>query len=168
MQCIQEQTSFIMNVFAPISSLMTDHKHLVTVSPEESLLKVKEIFETHKFHHIPVVRFREIIGIVSRTDFDHFVGGASKFDEDKFVSELRLKRTQVEEIMTTRLGKVAPDDRINVALEIFIINRFHALPVVEDGDLVGIITPFDIMKALADEKPDDPTSVYDYTKSPIS
>jgi acetoin utilization protein AcuB len=70
--------------------------------------------------------------------------------------------------MTTRLGKVAPDDRINVALEIFIINRFHALPVVEDGDLVGIITPFDIMKALADERPDDPTSVYDYDKTPGS
>ena len=155
-----------MNLFAPISSLMTDYKHLATVSPEESLAKVKEIFDTHKFHHIPVVRFREIVGIVSRTDFDHFVGGASKFDEEKFLNELRLQRTKVEEIMTTRLGKIAPDDRINVALEIFIINRFHALPVVEDGDLVGIITPFDIMSALAEEKPADPTSVYDFSNTP--
>lgn len=155
-----------MNVFAPISSLMTDHKHLVTVGPEESLFKVKEIFDTHKFHHIPVVRFREIVGIVSRTDFDHFIGGAYKFDEDRFVNDLRLKRATVEEIMTTRLGKIAPDDRINVALEIFIINRFHALPVVEDGELVGIITPFDIMKALADEKLSDPTSVYDHVNTP--
>ena len=161
-----EQTSYIMNLFAPISSLMTDYKHLATVSPEESLAKVKEIFDTHKFHHIPVVRFREIVGIVSRTDFDHFVGGASKFDEEKFLNELRLQRTKVEEIMTTRLGKIAPDDRINVALEIFIINRFHALPVVEDGDLVGIITPFDIMSALAEEKPADPTSVYDFSNTP--
>ncbi len=151
-----------MNLFAPISSLMTDHKHLVTVSPEESVLKIKEIFDTHKFHHIPVVRFREIVGIISRTDFDHFVGGAYKFDEDRFVNDLRLQRTQAQEIMTSRLGKIAPDDRINVALEIFIINRFHALPVVEDGELVGIITPFDIMKFLAEEKLDDPTSVYDH------
>ncbi len=157
-----------MNVFAPISSLMTDHKHLVTVGPEETLLKVKEIFDTHKFHHIPVVRFREIVGIISRTDFEHFIGGAYKFDEDRFVNDLRLKGTQVEEVMTSRLGKVAPDDRINVALEIFIINRFHALPVVEDGELVGIITPFDIMKALADERPIDPTSVYDHVNTPAS
>ena len=34
-----------MNIFAPISSIMTDHKHLVTVDPEESLSKVKEIFD---------------------------------------------------------------------------------------------------------------------------
>lgn len=154
-----------MNVFAPISSIMTDHKHLVTVNPEESLAKVQEIFQTHSFHHIPVVRFREIVGIVSKTDFEHFVGGASKFDEDHFLSDLRLKRTKVEEIMTTRLGKMAPDDRINVALEIFIINRFHALPIIEDGDLVGIVTPFDILKSLADEKPADPTSVYDTATS---
>lgn len=150
-----------MNIFAPISSLMTDHKHLVTVGPEESLAKVKEIFDAHKFHHIPVVHFREIVGIVSRTDFEHFMGGASHYEEDKYVNELRLERTQVKEIMIKRLGKVAPDDRINVALEVFLINRFHALPVVEDGELVGILTPFDIMTALSKQVPADSSLVYE-------
>lgn len=150
-----------MNIFAPISSLMTDHKHLVTVGPEESLAKVKEIFDGHKFHHIPVVHFREIVGIVSRTDFEHFMGGASHYEEDKYVNELRLERTQVKEIMIKRLGKVAPDDRINVALEVFLINRFHALPVVENGELVGILTPFDIMTALSKQVPADSSLVYE-------
>jgi len=150
-----------MNIFAPISSIMTDHKHLITVDPEETLTKVKEIFDTHKFHHIPVVHFREIVGIVSRSDFEYFMGGASHYDEDKFVNELRLERTLVSEIMVKRLGKVAPDDRINVALEVFLINRFHALPVVEDGDLVGILTPFDIMTALSKQIPTDSSLVYE-------
>lgn len=150
-----------MNVFAPISSLMTDHKHLVTVSPEDSLLKVKEIFDTHKFHHIPVVNFREIVGIISKIDFEHFLGGASFHGEDNGITEERLKNAHVKNIMTVHLGKVEPDDRINVALEIFTINRFHALPVIKDGDLVGIITPFDILKKLADEKPAQPHMVYD-------
>jgi CBS domain-containing protein len=48
-----------------------------------------------------------------------------------------------------------------VALEIFNLNRFHALPVVDDGELVGIITPFDILKALSEEKLADPSSIYD-------
>lgn len=150
-----------MNIFAPISSLMTDHKHLVTVAPEEPLSKVKEIFSTHKFHHIPVVRFREIVGIISKTDFEFFMGGASHYEEDRYVNELRLERTHAEEIMTKRLGKLAPDDRINVALEIFLINRFHALPVVEDGELVGIVTPFDIMSKLAQQVPADTSLVYE-------
>ncbi len=150
-----------MNIFAPISSLMTDHKNLVTVSPEDNLLKVKEIFEAHKFHHIPVVHFREIVGIVSRSDFEYFMGGASHYEEDRFVNELRMERTKVTEIMVKRLGKVAPDDRINVALEVFLINRFHALPVVENGELVGILTPFDIMSALSKQVPSDASLVYE-------
>jgi len=150
-----------MNTFREISTLMTGHKALVTVSPTDSLLRIKEIFDTHTFHHIPVVRYREVVGIISKNDFEHFMGGSSLYDDDRFFNETRLKRATAEEIMTTRLGKVESTDRINVALEIFIINRFHALPVVDDGELVGIITPFDILKALAEEKPADPTSVYE-------
>lgn len=150
-----------MNIFAPISSLMTDHKHLITVAPEESLAKVKEIFDAHKFHHIPVVHFREIVGIISRSDFEYFMGGASHYEEDRYVNELRLERTQAKEIMVKHLGKVAPDDRINVALEVFLINRFHALPVVEDGELVGMLTPFDIMSALSKQVPTDSSLVYE-------
>jgi acetoin utilization protein AcuB len=150
-----------MNIFAPISSIMTDHKHLVTVDPEESLSKVKEIFDNHKFHHIPVVHFREIVGIISRTDFEHFMGGASHFEEDKYVNQLRLERAQAKDIMIKRLGKVASDDRINVALEVFLVNRFHALPVVDDGELVGMLTPFDIMLALSKQVPADSSLVYE-------
>lgn len=152
-----------MNIFAPISSIMTDHKHLVTVSPEDPLSKVKEIFDGNNFHHIPVVHFREIVGLVSKTDFEHFLGGASHYTEDRFVNNLRLDRTHVSEIMTKRLGKVAPDDRINVALEVFMVNRFHALPVVENGELVGMLTPFDIMRALSHQIPSDPSLAYENT-----
>ena len=89
------------------------------------------------------------------------MGGASHYEEDRFVNQLRLERTLVSEIMVKRLGKVAPDDRINVAIDIFLINRFHALPVVEDGELVGIITPFDLMNALAKQVPADSSLVYE-------
>lgn len=150
-----------MNNFALISSLMTDHKQLVTVNPEESLSRVKAIFESHSFHHIPVVRYREIVGIISKTDFEHFLGGASHCEDDRFVNDHRLAQTTAQNIMTTRMGKVESTDRLNVALEIFLINRFHALPVVDDGELVGIITPFDILKAVAGEKPADPSQVYE-------
>jgi acetoin utilization protein AcuB len=150
-----------MNIFAPISSLMTGHKQLVTVNPEDSLMHVKEIFETHSFHHIPVVRFHEIVGIISKSDFEHFLGGATLYQSDRLLRENRLKREKAQDIMTTRMGKVESTDRINVALEIFNLNRFHALPVVDNGELMGIITTYDILKALSAELPKDPTSVYD-------
>ncbi len=150
-----------MNLFAPVSSLMTDHKHLITVSPEESLVKIKAIFDSNTFHHIPVVHFREIVGIISKSDFEHFMGSGSAYNDDRFIHELRLHSATAQDIMTKRLGKVESTDRLNVAVEIFTINRFHALPVVDDGELVGIITPFDILKALGNERMADPSMSYE-------
>lgn len=150
-----------MNLFAPVSSLMTDYKHLVIVHPEESLEKIKEIFDTHTFHHIPVVRTRAVVGIISKSDFEHFMGGASACEEDRFLNEKRLQRHTAQDIMTKGVGKLESDDRLNVAVEIFTINRLHALPVVKDGELVGILTPYDILKALAAEKVADSSLVYE-------
>ncbi|MEO6039032.1 MAG: CBS domain-containing protein [Saprospiraceae bacterium] len=150
-----------MNLFAPVSSLMTSHTHLVTVNPEESLSKVKELFDTHQFHHLPVVHFREIVGIISKSDLDSFLDGDSIGGNERLLNAGRLQRTKAQDIMTKRLGKVESSDRLNVAVEIFTINRFHALPVVDNGELVGIITPFDILKALGEEKAADPSLVYE-------
>ena len=124
---------------------------LVTVNPADKLTLVKEIFDEHNIHHIPVVRFKELVGIISKTDFLPFLRGFSPNDEDRFVNYARLRAYTAEEIMTKGLAKLDPDDRINVALEIFLVNRFHAIPVVKNDELVGILTTYDIIKALAKE-----------------
>ncbi|MCB0568150.1 MAG: CBS domain-containing protein [Phaeodactylibacter sp.] len=140
-----------MNVLAPVKSLMATN--LITVGPEDKLTVVKEIFEKNKIHHIPVVHYKEMIGLISKTDFIYFLRGFNRNEEDRFVNEARLRAYKAEDIMTKGLAKLNPNARINVALEIFLENRFHAVPVVEDnGDLVGILTTFDIIKALATEE----------------
>ncbi|HOY18881.1 MAG TPA: CBS domain-containing protein [Haliscomenobacter sp.] len=138
-----------MNVLAPVKSIMSTH--LITVAPSDKLSLVKDIFDDHNIHHIPVVRYKELIGIISKTDFMHFLQGFSPNEEDRFVNYARLRSYAAEEIMTKGLAKLNPDDRINVALEIFLVNRFHAIPVVENDELVGILTTYDIIKALATE-----------------
>jgi len=139
-----------MNVLQPVKSIMTTK--LITVNPKDKLTAVKEVFEKNKIHHIPVVRFREIVGMISKTDFLHFLRGFKRSDEDRFVDNARLRVYTAEDIMTTGLAKISPNERINVALEIFLENRFHAIPIIENDELVGIITTFDILKALAKEE----------------
>ena len=141
-----------MNVLAPVKTLMTTN--LITVNPGDKLIELKEIFEKNKIHHIPVVSYKKIVGIVSKTDFIYFMRGFSRNEEDQFVNEARLRAYKAEDIMTKGLAKLTPEQRINVALEIFLENRFHAIPVVEEqnGELIGIITTFDIIKALASEE----------------
>ncbi|MCB0553673.1 MAG: CBS domain-containing protein [Phaeodactylibacter sp.] len=140
-----------MNVLAPVKTLMTTN--LITVAPEDKLTVVKEIFEKNKIHHIPVVHGKDMVGLISKTDFVYFMRGFNRSEEDKFVNEARLRAYKAEDIMTKGLAKLNPNARINVALEIFMENRFHAVPVVEEnGELVGIVTTFDIIKALAAEE----------------
>ena len=139
-----------MNVLAPIKTIMTSE--LITVNPGDKLTAVKEIFEQHNIHHVPVVRFRELVGIISKTDFMYFLRGFSRNEEDRFVNYARLRAYTAEDIMTAGLAKLGPEDRINVALEMFMVNRFHAIPVIDNQELVGIVTTFDIIKALNNEE----------------
>ncbi len=126
---------------------------LITVNPEDKLARIQEIFDQHNIHHLPVVRFKEIVGLVSKTDFLHFIRGFNQNEEDRFVNEARMRAYTAQDIMTTGLAKLSPNDRINVALELFMVNRFHAIPIVsENNELVGILTTYDIIKAVSQEE----------------
>lgn len=139
-----------MNVLAPVKTIMSSN--LITVAPQDKLTTVKEIFDKHHIHHIPVVRFKEMVGLISKTDFLYFIRGFTRNEEDRFVNEARLRAYTAEDIMTTGLAKIDPEERINVALTIFMENRFHAVPIVNsEHELVGIVTTFDVIKALSDE-----------------
>ena len=148
-----------MNLLAPISTIMT--KNVIGVSPDESLAQVREIFDRNSIHHIPVVRYKSIVGMISKTDFVHFLHGFKGNDMDKFIDETRLRSWKVEEIMTKGLAKVDSNEPIRNVLEVFLVNRFHAIPIVDENQLVGIVTTFDIIKAIAQE----PVKLEDYKKA---
>ncbi|MEM9820778.1 MAG: CBS domain-containing protein [Bacteroidota bacterium] len=147
-----------MNLLAPVSSIMTTD--LITVNPKDKLAVIKSIFDQNRIHHIPVVRFRKLIGLISHVDLQYFLKGLSKNNYEDVLNEIRLKNYFAEDIMTTGLATLAPSDRINIALAVFNENRFHAIPIVENDALVGMLTTYDIIKALSREK----VSLEDYRK----
>lgn len=134
------------NLLSPVKEIMSTN--LITVDKDATLEKVKEIFADNKIHHIPVVKNAELIGIISKSDFLFFRRGFGY--GEKIIETIRLKRHFVHEIMTTGIAKLEEDDKVNVALEIFKENLFHAIPVVSNGKLRGIVTTYDIINALAE------------------
>jgi len=133
-----------MNLLSPVSELMT--KDLITVNSNDSLSIVKEKFDKGMFHHLPVVSGKLLLGIISKSDLLYFLEGMKEKDANNAI----LNDLIAEKIMTKGLAKVESTDRINVALEVFKVNLFHAIPVVDNNELVGILTTYDIIKALAD------------------
>ena len=126
-----------MDFTSPVSNFMT--RKLDTVVPGDSMTVVKEIFDTQRIHHIPVVKFRTLVGMISKSDFLHFMHG------------MESSHYKVEDVMTTGIASLESTDRINVALQVFAENLFHAIPILENGELVGILTTFDIIKVLVEE-----------------
>jgi len=139
-----------MNLLSPVRTIMTNH--LQTLHPKDELRKVKDIFEAKRIHHIPVVEDGILKGIISKSDYLFFCRGFKGINTELKVERYRLNNHRVEEIMTTGLATMNPDDKINVALEIFKVNLFHAIPIVEDGLLIGIVTTYDIIENLANDK----------------
>lgn len=86
---------------------------------------------------LPVVRSSDgkLMGIVSRRDVFR------KFDED-----------QLSLIMKKDCITVSPDTTVEEAARIFSTRRIHRLPVVEDGRLIGIVTPTDLLPLVKDMK----------------
>lgn len=124
---------------------------LVSVGPEDTLSVVQKIFDTYNIRHVPVVEGDKLAGMVSKNDFYRFLTDACKKGTPDGSALKEFSQVPVKEIMTSGLARLEPSDRIDVALELFKINRFHAIPVTkEDRTLVGILTTHDLIKALAE------------------
>ncbi len=138
-----------MDVTAPVSTIMsTDLKIL---QADDALEKAKALFEQHNIHHIPVVGFKEIVGILSETDLMHFLRGFARGKGDELLEQTRLRAWKVKEIMNKNLNTLTKDASIMEALEVFKLNQIHCIPILEEKALVGIITPHDIILKLVEE-----------------
>jgi CBS domain-containing protein len=129
----------------PISRVMTSA--IKVVAPDASLPDLLRIFESNPFHHIPVLDHGRLLGIISKSDFyrvSHLLsigwnGEAGVKGRDN--TDLRAK-----DVMTAAPVQLDPDDTIGLAADIVLANKFHALPVVSNGELVGILTAHDLLE----------------------
>jgi len=136
-----------MNTQNPIGEIMT--KELITICPTEKLEKVDEIFRNNKIHHIPVVEYKKLVGILSKSDFQFFQrGNGNGKVQDQTLENERYQRTFVKDLMTTGIARISSKDKIAVAIELFKENLFHCIPIVDDDELVGLVTPLDIIKSI--------------------
>ncbi len=118
----------------PVSKIMTTN--LITASPDVTLDKIRDVFKSRKIHHLPIVKSGHIVGLVTTSDLLWLNRPFEEYDQIK-----------AKDVMTTKLGKLGPTDKIGAAADVFLRNWFHAIPIVDDEDkLVGLVTTFDVLK----------------------
>jgi acetoin utilization protein AcuB len=128
-------------------------RNVVTLTPEQTLGDAIILLRRDRIRHLPVVEGQKLLGIVTDRDVKRatpsVLTGVRKDQYDN-----SLITITVAQVMTREPITVAGRAPLKSAVEIFINTRVGALPVVEDGQLVGILTDVDILRVAHDLLPD--------------
>ncbi len=122
------------------------NRDLVTVEPDESFRTAMHLIRQKGIRHLPVVEGKRLVGMVTDRDLRQASpSGATSLS----IHELHyiLEKLTIREIMTKQVVSVRPDQTVEDAALLLLGHRIGGLPVVRDGELLGIITETDILQA---------------------
>ncbi len=127
-----------------IGDVMT--KEVVTVRADQTLREVLGLSQRHRIRNIPVVEGDKVVGIVTDRDVKRatpsLLSGVVQEDYDRV-----LTGTTVAQVMTRNPYTVTPSMDLKDAVKVLIDRKYGALPVVESGKLVGIVSAIDLLRA---------------------
>ena len=132
----------------PVSHIMTKNVH--TVSHSDSLKEVANVFKNGNIHHLPVKKGNEIVGIISSNDINRLTFG-KLYDHQEGIENAVLDTLSIDQVMTHNPLTVNAEDSIKEVAEVFANAKFHAMPVVENSQLVGIVTTTDLIKYMLEQ-----------------
>jgi acetoin utilization protein AcuB len=132
-----------------VSELM--NRELITVAPEDSVEEAVKLLRRRGIRHLLVMKKGRLVGIISDRDLKRALDPAKTTKKLMGVGGLYflMEPILIEEIMTPNPVTIGPDTSIDHAAFIIVERRFGALPVVQDGDTVGIVTETDLLRYYA-------------------
>lgn len=124
------------------------HTDLITVAPETTLVAAKKIIEDKKIDHLLVVnKNKKLVGLVSDRDLRQYWASPATSLSTHELNYL-LEKVVVSMVMVKTVVTVPTSTTIERAALIMQQHRISSLPVMENGELVGIITSTDVMGVL--------------------
>jgi acetoin utilization protein AcuB len=128
--------------------------NVLSVLPDAPLAEVIHLLRSRRIRHVPVAEQGRLVGIISDRDVRRALGWGNVRDlmAETEGRPLEMNTPQTAgDIMHTRVRSVELATPLREALRIMLDERIHSLPVVEGGDLKGIVTQTDFLRAFARE-----------------
>ena len=129
-----------------ISTIMSTN--IIALNREDDLEKAEILFKRHKIRHIPVVNEDVIIGMLSYTDLLRISFADAVDETETEIETLVYNMFTIDQVMAKNVVTVPSDATIKEVAKILSTKEFHALPVVDNGCLVGIVTTTDLINYL--------------------
>ena len=144
-----------------VSAVM--NRNVVSVESKKTLRDLETMIMEHRVSGFPVVDDGKLVGVVTTTDLVSQL--CPSIDITNLVrSDAELGRviagslgdreanTTVASVMTRKVITVAPSDYLHDAADLMYENRIHRVLVVDEGAVVGVLTPFDFVRLYANER----------------
>ena len=151
---------------------------VTTVAPQCPIAEIEDKFTKHAISTLPVVEDGKLVGILSQSDiirricversvseviaaYDWDISGFDRNpSESETITEIaerlgrRIEHLKATDVMTPNVISIAPQETIKSAARIMIDNHIHRLPVVQNEQLIGLVSSMDLVRyvAAADDK----------------
>jgi CBS domain-containing protein len=117
-------------------------REIWSVDADQPVLEAIQIMADRRVGALPVTRGGELVGVVSERDYARKVILLGRSSAE----------TPVWQIMSSPVVSVAPGDSIKQCMELMTERRIRHLPVVENGEMVGMISIGDLVRAVIEEQ----------------
>lgn len=119
----------------------------VTITPQTTLPEARQLMDRHYIRRLPVINKGKLVGIVTRGDI--WAAQASHATTlSVYEMNYLLDRLPAMEFMAYKPITIAADATIEEAARLMLQYQIGGLPVVENGELVGMITETDVCRLL--------------------
>ena len=123
-----------------VRAIMTPQPFCVT--PQHTAAQLVDLFHANRFRHFLVADGAKLVGVISDRDVIRLFGTTDSLEPEYLESVL------VGELMSTDLITIAADATLRDAATLMVENGINCLPVVGDGQAIGIVTSTDIFLSL--------------------
>lgn len=113
-----------------------------TVSPKTTVYDAVNMMAEHDIGSLVVVENGDVIGMFSERDYARKI----------ILHGKSSKETPVEEIMTHEVLCVSPDQSVEKCMALMTDKRIRHIPILDKGQLVGVISIGDVVKAIISEQ----------------
>lgn len=117
-------------------------REVVTVGPETTAAEALALCREKGIRHLPVLEGGWLVGMISDRDLRSATPALGDSDRAEALERIRVADEMAKEVATVR-----PEDPIEEAAIEMYERKIGCLPVVDDDDLVGIVTSSDVMRA---------------------
>ena len=117
-------------------------KDVWSVDVEEPVLEAIQIMADRQIGALPVTRNGELAGMISERDYARKVILLGRSSAE----------TQVWEIMSSPVITVSPNEDVRQCMQLMTEKRIRHLPVLADGQMIGVISIGDLVRAVIEEQ----------------